>query len=96
MTFIWIVLGLAAWMVGFLFLMVLMRMASAEDRAALQQERLFLEPLSNAIVTRAGDGQFACIDRRTELVVDAADVWVTWRQECAVCHTTDYRVAANA
>lgn len=80
MTLIWIVLGFAAWMLGFLFLMVLMRMASAEDCAALQQEKL-LEPLSSAIVTRAGVGQFACIDRGTELVVDAADKWVSWRQE---------------
>jgi hypothetical protein len=80
MTLIWIVLGLAAWTLGFLFLMVLMRMASAEDRAALQQEKL-LERLLNASVTRAGVGQFGCIERGAELVVDAADEWVTWREE---------------
>ena len=80
MTLIWIVLGLVAWTLGFLFVMVLMRMAGDEDHAALRQEKL-LEPLSDVMVTQAGVGRFARVERATGLVVDAAGTWVTWRQE---------------
>lgn len=59
---IWIVLGLVAWTLGLLFVMVLMRMAGDEDRAALQQEKLF-EPFSDAMVTQAGIGRFVRVER---------------------------------
>ena len=75
---IWIVLGLVAWSLGLLFLMVLMRMASDEERAALRQEEL-LKP--RVIDTRATFGEFALLNRGTGLAVDAGETWVIWRRE---------------
>ena len=49
----WVVLGLAFWMVGFGFVMVLMRMAGDEDRAARHVERN-LDPFSDVTITRFG------------------------------------------
>ena len=51
----WILLGLALWIVGFGFVMVLMRMASDEDRAARHEERN-LDPFSDVPITQFGSG----------------------------------------
>ena len=49
----WIVLGLALWMVGFGFVMVLMRMASDEDRGSRRIERS-IDPFSDVAITQFG------------------------------------------
>ena len=67
---IWIVLGLVAWTLGLLFVLVLMRMAGDEDRAALQQERL-LEASSDGVVIQAGIRRFVRVER-TWCDLDAA------------------------
>ena len=77
---IWIVLGLVAWSLGLLFLMVLMRMASDEERAALRQEEL-LKPLPRVIDTRATFGEFALLNRGPGLALDVGETWVIWRRE---------------
>jgi hypothetical protein len=51
----WTLVGLALWMVGFGFLMVLMRMAADEDRAARHIERS-IYPFSDVPITRFGTG----------------------------------------
>ena len=51
----WIVLGVVGWALGFLFAMILMRMASDEDRAARHGEKL-LDPFSDVSITRTGVG----------------------------------------
>ena len=51
----WILLGLVGWALGFLFLMVLMRMAGDEDRAARHEEKL-LDPFSDVTITQSGNG----------------------------------------
>ena len=51
----WIVGGLLIWTLGFLFLLVLMRMASDQDRAA-RHEELLMNPLSDVPVTQFGGG----------------------------------------
>lgn len=79
MTLIWIVLGFVGWTLGFLFVLILMRMAGDEDRAALQQERL-LAPISDLIVIHAGIGRFVCVER-TWRDLDAAGTGVACRLE---------------
>jgi hypothetical protein len=51
----WIVLGLVGWALGFLFVMILMRMAGNEDRAARHEEKL-LDPFSDVSITQTGAG----------------------------------------
>ena len=51
--FTWILTGLALWLVGFGFLMILMRMAGDEDRAARHVER-DLDPFSDVPITQFG------------------------------------------
>jgi hypothetical protein len=51
----WILSGLALWIVGFGFVMVLMRMASDEDRGSRRIERS-MDPFSNVPVTQFGSG----------------------------------------
>jgi hypothetical protein len=79
MTAIWIVLGLVAWMLGFLFVLALMRMAGDEDRAALQQERL-LEPSTDAMVRRVGIARLVVVERAWR-DLDAAGTRVACRLE---------------
>ena len=49
----WILLGLALWIVGFGFVMVLMRMAGDEDRGSRRIERS-IDPFSDVAVTQFG------------------------------------------
>ena len=49
----WTLVGLALWMVGFGFVMILMRMAGDEDRAARHEERN-IDPFSDVPITRFG------------------------------------------
>jgi hypothetical protein len=49
----WILLGLALWIVGFGFVMVLMRMASDEDRGSRRIQRS-IDPFSDVAVTQFG------------------------------------------
>jgi hypothetical protein len=51
----WIIVGLAGWAFGFFFVMVLMRMAGDEDRAARHEEKL-LHPFSDVTITQFGNG----------------------------------------
>jgi len=51
----WIISGLVSWTLGFLFVMVLMRMAGDEDRAARHEEKL-LDPFSDVAITEYGNG----------------------------------------
>jgi hypothetical protein len=51
----WTLLGLAFWMMGFGFVMVLMRMAGDEDRGARHFERS-IDPFSDVRVTQTGPG----------------------------------------
>ena len=53
--FTWIIVGLVGWVIGFLFVMVLMRMAGDEDRAARHGEKL-LDPFSDVSITQTGVG----------------------------------------
>jgi hypothetical protein len=51
----WILLGLVGWVLGFLFVMVLMRMSGDEDRAARHQQKR-LDPYSDVSITQYGNG----------------------------------------
>ena len=56
MAVTWIVLlGIISWALGFLFVMILMRMASDEDRDARHQEKL-RDPFSDVAITETGNG----------------------------------------
>ena len=48
-----ILLGLVAWVLGVLFVMVLLRMAGNQDRAARRAEKS-LDPYADVTVTRTG------------------------------------------
>ena len=50
----WIVLGLVAWSVGFLFVMILMRKSGDEDRDARHGEKR-LAPFSDVTITQTGN-----------------------------------------
>ncbi len=54
--FTWIVLGAVAWIVGFLFVLALMRVSGDEDRYARHEEKL-LNPLSDVPITQFGAGR---------------------------------------
>jgi hypothetical protein len=51
----WIIGGLLAWGVGFLFLLILMRMAGDQDRAA-RREEMRMDPFSDVPITQFGNG----------------------------------------
>ena len=51
----WIVFGLVCWTLGFVFVMVLMRVAGDEDRAARHEEKR-LDPYSDVAITQTGQG----------------------------------------
>jgi len=51
----WIVLGLVGWALGLAFLLVLMRMAGDQDRAARHEQKR-LDPYSEVTVTQYGNG----------------------------------------
>ena len=51
----WIVLGFVGWTLGFLFVLVLMRIAGDQDRAARHEEKR-LDPYSDVAITQFGTG----------------------------------------
>jgi hypothetical protein len=51
----WILLGILSWVFGFLFVMILMRMAGDEDRDARHGEKR-LDPFSDVSITQTGVG----------------------------------------
>lgn len=51
----WIVLGVVAWMIGIAFVLILMRVAGDEDRAARHEQKQ-LDPFSDVTITRPGIG----------------------------------------
>jgi hypothetical protein len=55
MTIGWILLGCIGWTLGLLFLMVLMRMASDQDRAARHEQKR-LTPYSDVTITQMHPG----------------------------------------
>ena len=55
MSFNWIVLGLVGWALGLLFVLVLMRMAGDQDRAARHEQKR-IDATSDVTITRAGGG----------------------------------------
>ena len=50
----WILLMLVVWVLGILFVMILLRMAGDQDRAARHQEKE-IDPFSDVTVTRPGE-----------------------------------------
>jgi hypothetical protein len=50
-----VVLGIVGWVLSFLFVMILMRMAGGEDRAARHEEKR-LDPFSDVSITQTGVG----------------------------------------
>lgn len=51
----WILLGTLGWVLGLLFVMILMRMAGDEDRSARHEEKR-LDPFSDVSITQTGVG----------------------------------------
>ena len=51
----WIVVGFVLWVLGFGFVMTLMRMSSDEDRAARHVEKQ-MDPFSDVPITQFGNG----------------------------------------
>ena len=49
----WILLGLVGWGLGLLFVLVLMRMAGSQDRAARHAQKR-LDPYSDVTITKIG------------------------------------------
>jgi hypothetical protein len=49
----WILLGGVAWVIGVLFVIVLMRMSGSQDRSARQAEKR-LDPFADVTVTKPG------------------------------------------
>ncbi len=47
-------LGLVGWALGLLFVLVLMRMAGDQDRAARHEQKR-LDPFTDVTITRSGD-----------------------------------------
>jgi hypothetical protein len=50
----WILLGLIGWALGLLVLLILMRMAGAQDRAARHAQKR-LDPFSEVTITQRGE-----------------------------------------
>ena len=48
----WIVLGVVGWLLGLLFVLALMRMASDQDRTARREQKR-LDPYSDVTITRS-------------------------------------------
>ena len=53
MSLSWIVLGLVGWALGLAFVLVLMRMAGDQDRAARHEQKR-IDPHSDVTITRSG------------------------------------------
>ena len=71
----WILLGVFAWVLGVLFVIVLMRMAGDQDRAARRAEKSMrqspsVERVKGRFVASAGDGH-PPPGTRSELAADA-------------------------
>ncbi len=49
----WILLGIVAWVLGALFVMILMRMAGDQDRAARRSQKS-VDPYADVTITRTG------------------------------------------
>jgi hypothetical protein len=54
MNLSWIMLGLVGWALGLFFVIVLMRMAGDQDRAARHEQKR-LDPYADVTITRYGD-----------------------------------------
>lgn len=50
----WILLGLLGWGLGLVFVLALMRMAGAQDRAGRHEQKR-LDPLADVTITKIGD-----------------------------------------
>ena len=48
----WILLGVVGWVLGLLFVLVLMRMAGDQDRAARHEQKR-LDPFSDVTITKS-------------------------------------------
>ena len=57
MTLLMILLGLAAWSVGFVVVLALFRMSGDQDRAARRAEKR-LDPFSDVEITQIGIGRY--------------------------------------
>ena len=57
MTLTMILLGLAAWGVGFVVVLALFRMSGNQDRAARHAEKR-LDPFSDVEITQSGAGRY--------------------------------------
>jgi hypothetical protein len=51
----WIVLGVVGWVLGLIVVLVLMRIAGDQDRAARREEKR-MDPFSDVTITRFGNG----------------------------------------
>jgi len=54
MDFSWIIVGLAGWALALVFVLLLMRMAGQQDRAARHSEKT-LDPFSDVTITEIGN-----------------------------------------
>jgi hypothetical protein len=54
MDLTWILLGLVVWGIALLFVLLLMRMAGDQDRAARHEQKR-IDPLSDVTITRIED-----------------------------------------
>ena len=54
MSWGWVLLGIAGWALGCVFVIVLFRMAGDQDRAARHEQKR-LDPYSDVTITRPGD-----------------------------------------
>ena len=57
MTLFLILLGLAAWAIGFSVVLALFRMSGDQDRAARHAEKR-LDPFSDVEITQSGSGRY--------------------------------------
>ena len=51
----WILLGVIAWVLGVLFVLILMRMAGKQDRTA-RHTQMDIDPFAEVTITRTGIG----------------------------------------
>lgn len=49
----WILLGIVGWVLGVLFVLILMRMAGEQDRSARHSQR-DIDPYADVTITRSG------------------------------------------
>lgn len=52
---IWIMLGVVGWALGFLFVLVLMRMSGEQDRDSRHEQKR-MDPYSDVTITNLGNG----------------------------------------